>query len=124
MLENILSGDDYANAIIDSVLETDLELPEDQRMDSDFTKIWCKIVRKEVNRKWSEYIIGKSESYVFDEVEFSETFQKATEELVSETLSGLVDKNMVQLGVGEDGNILYSLTDEGKMEAQKLKDNE
>lgn len=124
MLENILSGDDYANAIIESVLETDLELPEDQQMDPDFAKLWCKIVRKEANRKWSEYITGKSESYVFDEVEFEETFKRATEELVSETLSGLVEKNLVQLGVGEDGDILYSLTDDGKMEAEKLKGNE
>lgn len=124
MLENILSGDDYANAIIESVLEADLELPMDQQMDPDFAKLWCKIVRKEANRKWSEYITGKSESYVFDEVEFEETFKRATEELVSETLSGLVEKNLVQLGVGEDGDILYSLTDDGKMEAQKLKGDE
>jgi hypothetical protein len=122
MLENILSGDEYANVIIESVLDSDLELPKDQRMDPDFTKVWSKIIRKEANRKWSEYITGKSESYLFNDDEFTETFQKATEELVSETLSGLVEKNLVQLGVGEDGDILYSLTDEGKMEANKISD--
>lgn len=123
MLENILSGDDYANAIIDSVLESDLELPEDERMDPDFTEVWSKIVRKEANRKWSEYIVGKSESYVFDDVEFTETFKKATEEIVSETLSGLVEKNLVQLNVGDDGDILYSLTEEGKKEAESFKNS-
>lgn len=119
-----MSGDDYANLLINSIQQSDLELPEDERMDSDFFQVWSKLVRKECSVKWSQYIIGKSETYLFDDEEFTSTFHKATQELLSETLSGLVEKNLVQLGVGEDGDILYSLTDDGKIEAQKLKGDE
>lgn len=124
MLENITSGDDYANVLISSVEESDLELPIDQRMDPELFTIWKKIVYKESNSKWQDYITGEVESYLFSDEEFAETFQKATQQLVSETLAGLFDKELVEMSVGNDGEILYSLTEQGKIEAQKIQGNE
>jgi hypothetical protein len=120
MLENITSGDDYAKILIESVVESEIDIPTSERMDPDLFIIWKKIIHKESNSKWQDYIIGKNDSYLFSDIEFTETFQKASQELVSDTLAGLFDKEMVKMSVGDDGEILYSLTEHGLEEAKKI----
>jgi hypothetical protein len=124
MLENITSGDDYAKILIESVVESEIDIPTSERMDPDLFIIWKKIIYKESNSKWQDYIIGKNDSYLFSDIEFTETFQKAAQELVSNTLSGLFDKEMVKMSVGDDGEILYSLTEEGKKQAEIISKNQ
>ena len=124
MLENITSGDDYAKILIESVVESEIDIPTSERMDPDLFIIWKKIIHKESNSKWQDYIIGKNDSYLFSDIEFTETFQKASQELVSDTLAGLFDKEMVKMSVGDDGEILYSLTEEGKKQAEIISKNQ
>lgn len=120
MLDNITSGDEYAKIIVESLIETELSLPQEDRMSPDLFSSWIKNITKDCNNKWLDYITGKIETYLLTDDDITEAYQKASKELLSETLSGLFEKEMIKISVGENGEILYSLTEKGKEEAQKI----
>jgi hypothetical protein len=121
MLENFKSGDDYAQVLIQSIVESEIDLPKSERMDPELFQIWVNVITKKCRKKWNSYITGESEQFLLDEEEFTKTFQDATEELVSDTLGDLIDKNMVKVAIDDTGEMLYSLTDEGQEVAKNLK---
>ena len=81
-----------------------------------FEKIqfWLDEIRKTVDTVYNEYITGKCETYLLDGDEMKQTFKTAHGLYIDETLIGMLDKGLLSLSVGEDGEILYSLSDEGK----------
>jgi hypothetical protein len=121
MLRNFKSGDDYANAIIDSIVESEIGLPQSERMDPELFNIWVNVITKKCKNNWNLYITGQIEDFLLDEEEFKDTFKEATDELVSDTLGDLVDKNMVKVSISDNGELLYSLTDEGQEIVKNLK---
>lgn len=112
--QNIQSGHDYARIVIETLTSTELTLPEDERMDDRLMYYMCEEVEAFANVAWSDYIIGKRETYLFDDEEFRKLFENAGLKYASDLLNGLVDKEMVQVGVREDGELVYSITDKGK----------
>jgi predicted transcriptional regulator len=58
---------------------------------------------------------------LFDEDEFRGLFEKAGIRYTGDILDGLVDKDMVQVGVREDGEIVYSTTSKGKQALKNRK---
>lgn len=121
MLENFKSGDDYAQTLIQSIVESDMDLPTSERMDPELFQIWVKVITKKCRNKWNAYITGQIEEFLLNEEEFTNTFKEAAEELVSDTLGDLIDKNMVKVAIDDKGEMLYSLTDEGQEAAKNLK---
>lgn len=124
MLDNITSGDDYAKLIIQNILEVEETLPAEEKMGHDLILIWFRNIKKVANQKWFDYITGNIDTFLLSDEEFTDTINKAQEELISETLGDLVDKDYVKMAIGDDGEILYSLTEQGKIEAQKIQGNE
>jgi len=121
MLENFKSGDDYAQVLIQSIVESEIDLPKSERMDPELFQIWVNVITKKCRNKWNAYITGQIEEFLLDEEEFTNTFKDAAEELVSDTLGDLVDKNMVKIAIDDNGELLYSLTDQGQEAAKNLK---
>ena len=121
MLENFKSGDDYAQTLIQSIVESEIDLPKSERMDPELFQIWVNVITKKCRNKWNAYITGQIEEFLLDEEEFTNTFKDAAEELVSDTLGDLVDKNMVKIAIDDNGELLYSLTDQGQEAAKNLK---
>jgi len=112
--DNIQSGQDYARIIINTIFEGELSLSEDMRMDSKLLQYWSDEIMTHADKTWQEYIIGERETYIFDDEEFRQLFENAGLRYASDILNGLVDKDMVQVGVREDGELVYSLTEKGK----------
>jgi hypothetical protein len=112
--ENISSGQDYAQLLINNLIEGELEVPEEERMDSRFLLYWCEEISTFADQTWQDYILGNRESYKFQEEEIRKLFEKAGLRYASDLLDGLVDKEMVQVGVRQDGELVYSLTEKGK----------
>lgn len=112
--DNIQSGEDYARVMINTIIEGELSLPEEERMDVRLLQYWCDEIGSYADKAWSAYIIGDRETYIFDDVEFRQLFDNAGLRYASDILNGLVDKDMIQVGVREDGELVYSLTDKGK----------
>lgn len=109
MRENINSGEDYARLLTETIKETDGQLPEQ------LVEYWCEEIWEMAVNSYNDYITGKKDDYLLsDEELMGEAYDRAGLRYTQEILNGLVDKGMVQAGVGKDGDILYSLTEKGK----------
>ena len=118
---NITSGGDYAFLLISTLLESEKNMSESERLDSDTFLHLTKRIKEYADITWGEYIKGNRETYLFDDVEMEMIFQKAIQDTVDTLLEGLVEKEMVSIAaVNEEGELLYSLTDEGKKYADSL----
>lgn len=112
--DNIQSGEDYARVMINTIVEGESSLPEEERIDVKLLQYWCDEIAIFADKTWNAYIIGERETYIFDDVEFRQLFDNAGLRYASDILNGLVDKDMIQVGVREDGELVYSLTEKGK----------
>lgn len=105
---NFSNGDEYADAIINDLKTFDNGLPKD------VIDYWSIEIRQLCNIKFLHYITGEEETYALSDVDLEQTFKIATEKLVGDTLGNLVDKGMVKMSIGDDGEVLYSSTEEGR----------
>ncbi len=55
---------------------------------------------------------------------FKEIYDKAGERYTSEVVDGLIEEGYVQMGIRDDGEIVYSATDKGKQALNESKSNE
>ncbi len=105
---NINSGDDYAELLI-----RDMEMFMSGGMPEDVIRYWSKEVRQLCNIKYLKYVEGEEETFMLSDVELENTYKIATEKLIGDTLGTLVDKGMVKMSVGENGEVLYQATEHG-----------
>jgi hypothetical protein len=111
---SIKSGRDYAQMLMNTIIEGESTLPQSQRMDNRLLEYWFEEIRMFADETWLKYITGKRESYLFDDEEFKKLFEDAGMRYASDILNGLIDKELVQVGVREDGELVYSMTDKGR----------
>jgi len=112
--DNIQSGQDYAKVLIDAIVEGELSFSRKDRMDSRLLSYWSEEIKIFADKTWHQYIIGKRESYFFNEDEMHKLYEAAGLRYASDILNGLIDKDMIQVGVREDGELVYSLSDKGR----------
>ena len=120
-IDNVQSGADYAKLIIDELISEEDKLTNDKKLPLSLLNYWCEGIESYADETWQDYILGKRESFIFYDDEMQTLYEQAGVRYVGDVLDGLVDKEMVQMGVREDGEIVYSATEKGK---QALKDNE
>jgi len=120
---NINSGEDYAKLLINTIVNAEIDLPTNERIDAGLMKYWCDEIRDHANITWNEYIIGKREDYIFTDVEMKKLFEKAGMRYASDILDGLVDKEMLEVSVSPEGELLYGLTEKGKKEVNENNNN-
>lgn len=113
---NINSGSDYAQLVIDTILKAEEALPMDQQMPIDLLTHLTKLIEELADKHYAEYIIGKRETFLFNDVELTDLFNKAGELFVSDMVDSLVDKEMLEVSVDEKGEFLYGLSEKGKKE--------
>lgn len=121
---HVNSGSDYAQMLIDNLLETERSLPRDQQMPIDYLTHLTKLIEDKADDYYAQYIVGKRETFMFSDIDMMELFQKASECIVSEAITELLDKDMVKLGVNDQGEIVYSLTEEGEKMSNLLKNKQ
>jgi len=120
MLENINSGADYAQVLINSIKTTDSNLPPNEQMDPALFEYLSELIEEKADSVYNDYIIGKRESYLIDDIEMTELFKAAYENYVQRMLNSMVDKDLLEVSIGEEGDLLYGLSDKGKEEANKI----
>lgn len=111
---NINSGSDYAQIVIDSILETEKTIPVDQQMPLDLLTHLTRLIEINADKYYTEYVIGKRETFLFSDVDLVNMFERAGELYVSDMIDGLVDKEMLEVSVDEKGEFLYGLSKKGK----------
>jgi hypothetical protein len=110
----INNGADYANSVIDGILKIETTLPDDQKLPDTLLSLWFEEIKEYADITWTEYLTGKRDDYMFTEDEITEVYNKAGLRYTQELLNGLVDKGMVDVGIDENGEIVYSTTDKGR----------
>jgi hypothetical protein len=113
-MEDINSGEDYARLVINTIVESELEIPKEERADSKLLTYWYQEISAFAEDTWHQYITGKRETYLFSEVEMKGLYEKAGLKYASDILNELVDKEMISVGVRQDGEMVYSLTEKGR----------
>jgi len=111
---DINSGDDYAQILMDTIIEGEKSIPEKEQMPIDLLTNLSKLIHDKANEYWAEYIIGKRDTFVFEVGEMEDMFNKAGEMYVSDMVDQLVDKDVLEVSVDDEGEFLYGLTELGK----------
>jgi len=73
-----------------------------------------KLIETEADKHYAAYIIGKRETFMFSDVELNDLFNKAGELYVGDMIDNLVDKDMLEVSIDENGEMLYGLSELGK----------
>jgi len=111
---NINSGADYAQIVINTIIETEKTLPVDQQMPLDLLTYLTELIEKYADKHYIAYVIGKRETFMFSDVELNDLFNKAGELYVGDMIDNLVDKDMLEVSIDENGEMLYGLSELGK----------
>ena len=120
MAENIYSGKDYAQLLIDGVIETENSFPENERMSPTLLKYWIEEIQNAAFKNYNDYLVGERDDFAFEMSEFKQTFENAARRQVDDTITGLLEKDLLSMSIGEDGEILYSLSEKGKITTNNL----
>ena len=123
-MEEFNSYKDYAQSMIKDIIALENTFPVHEQLPPTLLTYWCEEINSHAEQYWKEYLVGKRESYMFNEEEFKEIYDKAGVRYTSEIVDGLVDEGYVQMGIRDDGEIVYSATDKGKQALDEFKPNE
>ena len=113
-MDNINSGADYAQLLIDQIISMEKETPEAQQIPINLLTHWCNGIEEKADEVWMEYITGKRDSYLLSDVEMKTLFDEAGMKYVGELVDGMVDNDVLETYVDDKGEILYGLTENGK----------
>ena len=105
---------EYAQSLIDSIIETEKSLPENEQMPIELLTFWCEEIHQCVDQYWEDYLAGKRDDYHMDEDEFTAVYNAAGLLYTETVVTKLVDDGYVQMGVNADGDFVYSATDKGR----------
>ena len=109
---------EYTDNIINTIIESEeLETP-DVLLDH-----LQEYILEECEQKYNNYILGKEETFILTDTEFEQLYKKASLKYIGDILDNLVDKDVVKTSVNENGDILYSLTEQGKHMVEYLNEN-
>ena len=123
-MEEHNSYQEYAQSMIKDIIALENTFPVHEQLPPTLLTYWCEEINSHAEQYWKEYLVGKRESYMFNEEEFKDIFDKAGVRYTSEIVDGLVDEGYVQMGIRDDGEIVYSATDKGKQALDESKSNE
>ena len=123
-MEEHNSYQEYAQSMIKDIIALENTFPVHEQLPPTLLTYWCEEINSHAEQYWKEYLVGKRESYMFNEEEFKEIYDKAGVRYTSEIVDGLVDEGYVQMGIRDDGEIVYSATDKGKQALDESKSNE
>jgi len=89
-------------------------------MDPMLFECWSELIEENADKSYNDYIIGKRESFLMDEVEITAMFKTAHENYIQKMLNSMVDKDLLEVSISEEGDLLYGLSDKGKEEASRI----
>ena len=102
------SGEEYGLHLSYELANLDTGLP------SDLLDYWCDDVYHLAIQSYNDYIIGKRDFYELTVEEIEASYNRASLKFTEEIIDGMVDKELLQVSVDEEGEFLYSLTDKGR----------
>jgi hypothetical protein len=89
--------------------------------DRDYKKYFLAELLETIKWNWDLYENEECSTYMLDEEQLSAVHETAKNNVVNETLCSLSDKGLISVSVNCNGELVYSITDEGLnyLESQK-----
>lgn len=113
MNQEFRDAEHYASTIRDIILNTEPD-PMDEPMPIDLLNYWANNMYNACYKAYNDYIIGKRDDYRLTDEESFEQYEKAGLQFTQELVDGMVDKDLLQVSVGPEGDLLYSTTPKGQ----------
>ena len=86
----------------------------EKEMDKDFEKTFLSLLMETAKRAWSDYELSIRETYVLSESELEKVWSETAEENTNRMLSKLSDMGYITTGVNANGDIVYSISEDGR----------
>jgi len=112
----------YASTIRNIILTTENE-PGQEPMPEDLVKYWAENMYNACYDAYNAYIMGKRDDYRLTEKESHDEYDKAGIQFTQELVDSMVDKDLLQVSVSPEGDLLYSTTKKGQKAAKKYELN-
>lgn len=113
MENDFRDAEHYASTIRDIILNTEAD-PEDEPMPVDLINYWANNMYDACYKAYNDYIIGKRDDYRLSDTESFEQYEKAGIKFTQELVNGMVDRDLLEVSVSPEGDLLYSTTEKGK----------
>jgi hypothetical protein len=113
MENDFKDAEHYASTIRDIILNTEPD-PEDEPMPVDLINYWADNIYDACYKAYNDYIIGKRDDYRLSDTESYEQYEKAGLRFTQELVNGMVDRDLLEVSVSPEGDLLYSTTEKGK----------
>jgi hypothetical protein len=114
MINNFTSGEEYANVMIQTMKENEGLVPPSDRMPDRLFEIWTEKIKEKCVENYGKYILGQLEDYMLTVDDMEVLYKESIRILTDESLENLLDKGLIEMSVGENGDILYGLSEKGK----------
>jgi len=108
----------YASTIKDIILNTESE-PGDEPMPENLLKYWADNMYNACYKAYNDYIIGKRDDFRLTDKESYDEYNKAGIQFTQELVDSMVDKDLLEVSVGPEGDLLYSTTKKGQKVAKQ-----
>ena len=113
MENDFKDAEHYASTIRDIILNTEPD-PEDEPMPVNLINYWADNMYDACYKAYNDYIIGKRDDYRLSDTESYEQYEKAGLRFTQELVNGMVDRDLLEVSVSPEGDLLYSTTEKGK----------
>jgi hypothetical protein len=113
MENDFKDAEHYASTIRDIILNTEPD-PEDEPMPVDLINYWADNMYDACYKAYNDYIIGKRDDYRLSDTESYEQYEKAGLRFTQELVNRMVDRDLLEVSVSPEGDLLYSTTEKGK----------
>lgn len=110
------SREEYYNHLIKEITRIVEESPPDliPDLDESFLDIWKEKIEKYVDESFLQYFTESRSNYMLTDEEFQKSFEEAGLEYADRVINNLVDKDLLEVSISKDGEMLCGLTDKGK----------
>jgi hypothetical protein len=87
--------------------------------DRQYEAIFYDLLLQATENAWNSHELGLCDSFKLAEQDIEDIFSAASDEFVSKNIMSLSEKGMIDVSVNGSGDIVYSVSELGKMFVQK-----
>lgn len=109
MLENIKSGREYGELLVNTLKET----PNDETP-AKLLNYWYQNIFNLAVESYNQYIVGNKDTFMLGIEEIEKCYDDAGLQYTQDLLNGMIDKGVIEALINESGEIVYGLTEKGK----------
>ena len=113
MNHDFRDAEHYASTIRNIIIEEATCVSDEPALPETLVAYWAENMYNACYKAYNDYIIGKRDDYRLTDTESYEQYDKAGLQFTQELVDGMVDRDLLEVSVGQGGDLLYSTTKKG-----------